>query len=567
MKPKIPNQKKRYNSHHKRVESYVYLITQLYYTLNKEVAKIAMRTGYDGNAPFRFSDYPSTKDAIDKLQRRYVNNLQSIVINGITAEWGESNFVQDELVKRVLGSYGAKFSDEKYSKFFSNNDSALKAFIARKDKRGMNLSARVWDMSANYKQGLEQAVSLGISNGTSAVALSKQISQYLNDFPSMRKEYADKFGKASDILDCEYRSARLARTEIGMAYRNAEQERWSQLDFVVGYEVKRSGRGYPCSVCESLAGKYPKSFNWSLWHPNCMCYAIPILKTEDEFWSWDGRSDVNTSSVNEVKDVPNGFKQWISDNQNRINDAKKNGTLSYFLKDNPKFTENNKMNGNYSEIGYNALHSFDEVLKKFNYKEFIERGSITDDGVTAQGYFGEIQGFNKNPTLVDEDMFDILSKDKDNICIYRGYRRNPNQYVNDFKKGKLFEGKGAYGDGSYFATSESTGLSYTDKNNKDHVVYALFNKKNVKIAQYEELEESWLSDRNNFGRSSEYAWNKQAEIMKSGGSNDDRLSFVNSLYVYEDFGSWCTAKGYDFIYIKKEDFYVMLNRTKVVVKK
>lgn len=337
MKPKIPNQKKKYNSHHKRVESYVYLITQLYYTLNKEAAKVVMRTDYDGSIPFRFSDYPSTKDAIDKLQRKYVNNLQAIIINGITAEWGESNFVQDELVKKVLGSYGAKLSDKMYSKFFSNNDSALKAFIARKDKRGMNLSARVWNMSMNYKQGLEQAISLGIGNGASAVDLSKKISKYLNDFPSMRKEYADKFGKASDILDCEYRSARLARTEIGMAYRNAEQERWSQLDFVVGYEVKRSGRGYPCSVCESLAGKYPKSFNWRLWHPNCMCYAIPILATEDEFWNWDEDGGKDIKSANTVNDVHAGFKEWIKDNNERIEVAKNSGTLPYFILDNRKY--------------------------------------------------------------------------------------------------------------------------------------------------------------------------------------------------------------------------------------
>ena len=37
--------------------------------------------------------------------------------------------------------------------------------------------------------------------------------------------------------------------------------------------------------------------------------------------------------------------------------------------------------------------------------------------------------------------------------------------------------------------------------------------------------------------------------------------------IYNDFGAWCTAKGYDMIYIKSEDFYVMLNRTKLIVKK
>lgn len=41
-------------------------------------------------------------------------------------------------------------------------------------------------------------------------------------------------------------------------------------------------------------------------------------------------------SVNEVKDVPQGFKQWVTDNQDRINRAKQ---LPYFLRDNGKLTD------------------------------------------------------------------------------------------------------------------------------------------------------------------------------------------------------------------------------------
>ena len=73
------------------------------------------------------------------------------------------------------------------------------------------------------------------------------------------------------------------------------------------------------------------------WHPNDLCYKIPILKTEEEFWEWDGRSESTTESVNEVKNVPNAFKQWIGTNSQRIADAKRNGTLPYFLKDNPLY--------------------------------------------------------------------------------------------------------------------------------------------------------------------------------------------------------------------------------------
>lgn len=75
---------------------------------------------------------------------------------------------------------------------------------------------------------------------------------------------------------------RLARTEINMAYRKAEQERWKSFDFVVGYEVKTTQNGrHVEDICDCLAGKYRKDFKFLGWHPMCMCYSIPILKTED----------------------------------------------------------------------------------------------------------------------------------------------------------------------------------------------------------------------------------------------------------------------------------------------
>jgi len=47
-----------------------------------------------------------------------------------------------------------------------------------------------------------------------------------------------------------------------MAYRTAEQTRWC-----VGYEIKLS-QSYPWhDACDTLAGKYPKTFKWTGWHP------------------------------------------------------------------------------------------------------------------------------------------------------------------------------------------------------------------------------------------------------------------------------------------------------------
>lgn len=124
---------------------------------------------------------------------------------------------------------------------------------------------------------------------------------------------------------------RLARTEINMSYRTAEQERWRQFDFVVGYEVKTTQNGrHVEDICDCLAGKYRKDFKFLGWHPMCMCYSIPILKTEDEFFD----DDEDAPSVNEVEDVPQGFKDWVRDNEERIERAEKRGTLPYFIRDN-----------------------------------------------------------------------------------------------------------------------------------------------------------------------------------------------------------------------------------------
>lgn len=66
------------------------------------------------------------------------------------------------------------------------------------------------------------------------------------------------------------------------------------------------------------------------WGSNCMCYTIPILKTEDEFFD----DDEDAKSVNEVEDVPKGFKEWVKDNKDRIKKAEAKGSVPYFIADN-----------------------------------------------------------------------------------------------------------------------------------------------------------------------------------------------------------------------------------------
>lgn len=366
-KPKTPNQKRKYSELNKRLAKYVMLVESIYEDLNLEAAKIVGITDFtiDSDRPFMWSDYPQTRKRIRDLQERFVEDIGAVIYSGTSEEWKNSNEVQDLLANKVLQTYGATIGKKNYEILYQPNNDALKAFQQRKDK-GFTISDKLWNQSTLYKQELEEAISCAIQKGTSAIILSKQISKYLLDFPQLQKDYKERFGKASRSMDCEYRSIRLAASEINMAYRQAENLRWQQMDFVVGYEIKLSNNhtcnGKPFQdICDILAGKYPKDFQWTGWHPLCRCYKIPILKTEEEFLEWDGRSEATTASVNEVKDVPDAFKKWVLDNQERISTAKKRNTLPYFLRDNKSVYQKITVESSISEIVKRASSVGDEV--------------------------------------------------------------------------------------------------------------------------------------------------------------------------------------------------------------
>lgn len=369
-KPKGPNYKAAWRAHSIRLTKYAARVQAVYDTLNGEVAKMALRTGYDGSKPFRFSDYPATRKKFDEVRTQFVSEMRSVIYSGTSEEWKQSNLLQDQLATRSLQFYGVKNKGKKVRKYYQRNNDALRAFQRRKDD-GLNLSQKLWNQSNDYKTEMEYCLSSAIERGTSAIKLSKKLSKYLQDFPSLKKDYKEKFGKAVKCQDCEYRSMRLARSEINMAYRSAEQERFKQFDFVLGYEVKltQNGRHVP-DICDELAGKYPKDFVFLGWHPNCMCYVIPILKSEEEFW--------NDEETEQIEEVPDGMKVWIKNNQDRIEEADDNGTLPYWIKDNESRIDD-IMKKNIHELVDTSIPIFDGRIALKNSREELYHSLLTDE--------------------------------------------------------------------------------------------------------------------------------------------------------------------------------------------
>ena len=68
---------------------------------------------------------------------------------------------------------------------------------------------------------------------------------------------------------------------------------------------------------------------------------MPMCDWSSDVCSSDLIGDGNdTTSVNEVKDVPDAFKQWVGTNALRIEAAKRKGTSPYFIKDNQEIVDN-----------------------------------------------------------------------------------------------------------------------------------------------------------------------------------------------------------------------------------
>lgn len=378
-------QKQKYKELNRRLMQYVAMVNQIYQSYNEEASRIAMTTGYnsDSEGDFKFSDYPKTKYSIEKLQRNFADNMQALIYSGISKEWKNSNDAQDLLANEILKKYKGQVNGEKQKIIYQTNSDAMKAFANRTDK-GLDLSDKVWKQSDEYVRALEAAISTAISKGTSAVTLSKQISKYLIDFDKLQKDYKSQFGQATDIHDCEYRSARLARSEINMAYRTAEQTRWNEMDFVRGYRIelsnnhsdRRKKHGEYSDICDELQGDYPKDFKWTGWHPNCRCHAVPLLMSEEDFIRWNNGESVDK---NLIKDVPENYKRWAAENADKIEQAGARGTQPYFVRDNKKYMQEAKRSAE-NKKGLEAQSKPDLTNEAIFKKHFTTRKKFENGG-------------------------------------------------------------------------------------------------------------------------------------------------------------------------------------------
>lgn len=304
-----------------------------------------------GDGLFAFEDYPTLRKRSERLFEEMRSGMSAVIVNGVNAEWTLANNKNSELARTVFGDRVGKLTQAQYKKYFSTNDKAREAFLSRKEA-GLNLSDRVWRYTNQFKGEIELGLDVGIRNGMSAAEMSRELKAWLREPDKLFRRVRDERGelKPSKAMEAYhpgqgvYRSSyknarRLAATETNIAYRTADYERWQQLPFVVGIEIVLSKNHPVPDICDDLKGRYPKDFKFTGWYPHCRCHAVSVLKAEEEMAEDTRRilagEEPTTESSQTVDRVPEGFKKWISGNDQRLQNAT---SLPYFITDNPKFT-------------------------------------------------------------------------------------------------------------------------------------------------------------------------------------------------------------------------------------
>ncbi len=287
------------------------------------------------------------------------------------------------------------------------------AFYNAKQRDGLNVSKRVWNLTQNSKKELEIIIQNGIKEGKTVDEISRSVRGYLNEPEKLFRRVKNKatgemeLSKAAQayrpgqgVYRSSYKNAmRLVRTEMHRAYSEAKLDALRHDPQVKGYRVKLSnnhttlinGKATPFHcICDDLQGEYPKDFDFHGWHPQCRCVIVPILISFDEL-----RQQRKGKEVEQIKDVPQGFKDWTEKNREKIANPRLKNPL--FLENNRKYWEGkNKPNAlevarlrhanrtpqqiqeiqqRWNERGKSIVKSLEKELKQ-NYKGVFIAGEI-----------------------------------------------------------------------------------------------------------------------------------------------------------------------------------------------
>lgn len=215
--------------------------------------------------------------------------------------------------------------------------------------------------------------------------------------------------------------------------------------------------------------------------------------------------------------------------------------LASAMKESGKFKTSNK-NQEYSKLeDFKSL----EKYKNMTSEELYEKAPLYGEDKILEDINKE-RGFDGKPTQLSNKELDDKIKDGGTEVfriISSNNEKSASDFVNEFKNGDFYVSNGVHGSGCYTSASKETASRFAKKG-KDTEIMRMVIDKDAKIKTFENI----------FDR------NKQLDNDVKSYSGAEKI-------IVENTGRSLAIKGYDAYYIKSQNYYVILNRSKIYVEK
>lgn len=397
--------------------------------------------------------------------------------------------------------------------FAKLNDRAIENAVYTKWLDNKNFEGRMDDDKTNLISNLNKIITQGMITGSSST------------------EMVNKLIKAMKVS--RNRAINLIQTETTFVIGQANTNMYKEFG-VTQYEVLETLDSITCETCAAMDGKRFKvsekqeGLNAPPFHPRCRGTTIPVSKYE-HIWGKGDRiaRDENGKTYYKTNIGDISYEKYI---ENKLKKTENDSNIQLNPENIQKRIAEYGLDKKYGNVTINSLTI--DINK--NSEDFVLKDIVSSNG------------FADKPRVVSKESIDNYITDG-YIELFRGIRQKAgyelsdiDKFIEQLKFGDYFAGKGMFGNGIY-----------TTKTLDDMQVYAN-NGKMIrmcldKTAKTYEIENqiSAISEVSKYVSNSVFK-----EYEKAILSNLGRLKAL---------------QGYDAIYIKSKNYYVILNRGKLII--
>ena len=315
---------------------------------------------------FFFENNHTANRQVERVLGVMADRLNGILLNGIRREWEFSKEVLEARVESQLDPSTRDRMLRDRLRIDATQRSRLTsadAFVREKQRDGLNLSGRVWNLAGNAQKEIEVILQNAIKEGRRGTEIAKDLRRFLIEPNKLFRRVRNKetgalelsaaakaYHPGQGVYRSSYKNAlRMARTELKAAQCEAAWQSAQSNPLIVGWEIRLSNNhttlrnGKPCpfhDMCDELQGVYPKAFRFRGWHPHCRCEMLPIIARPSDrkelyrrIFKGDAKEHASWSP-RAVEEVPQVFTDWVEKNRARARGWR---TLPRFITDNPAY--------------------------------------------------------------------------------------------------------------------------------------------------------------------------------------------------------------------------------------